>query len=375
MLVLLTDILRCPATGDPLESIDPSELAELNRRIGGRGLRLRDGTALDRPLDGALVTPDAGHTYPIVDGIHRLLESSAIMSEDSSADPQSEVVDNGRSVREFYDEVGWTKSDDGEYADTILFEDLRDVSARYNADTRRRVNEFIDPQGTFLLDIASGAVPFEEYVTYSDGYDYRLCADFSLQALSEAKQRLGERGVFVQCDITRLPLRDDSVDGFVSLHTIYHVHADEQSQAFAELVRVLRPGRRGVVVYSWRFPAPLMMPFHPVGTAKRVVKAVVPAHVLSRLRARFRGYQPEIAERDGALYFHPYGYSWYRRNLRAPYGAGLASWRSVSMSFQQRFAHDRFGGERLLRIVYLLERRFPVVMGRLGQYPLFYFVK
>ena len=49
--------------------------------------------------------------------------------------------------------------------------------------------------------------------------------------------------------------------------------------------------------------------------------------------------------------------------------------RSTTLSFQKRFVHESFGGERLLRMIARLEDRFPKFFGRVGQYPMFVFRK
>jgi ubiquinone/menaquinone biosynthesis C-methylase UbiE len=51
--------------------------------------------------------------------------------------------------------------------------------------------------------------------------------------------------------MTHLPFASGSIDDAISLHTLYHVPAADQAAAVAELVRVLRPGGRVVIVCKW----------------------------------------------------------------------------------------------------------------------------
>src|SRR4030095_17082612 len=150
-----------------------------------------------------------------------------------------------------YDELGGQSSEDVGLQDAQLFEDFRPVSSEYIHKCHMRINEHLVPQGNYLLDAASGPVQYREYLTYSERYEFRICTDVSLTALKAAKQKLGGKGIYIQCDITQLPLKSASVDAFVSLHTIYHVPEKKQAMAFRELERVLRPGRPGTVVYTW----------------------------------------------------------------------------------------------------------------------------
>ena len=46
-------------------------------------------------------------------------------------------------------------------------------------------------------------------------------------------------------------------------------------------------------------------------------------------------------------------------------------WRSLSVGFLKGYIHAALGGKRLLAAVYRLEERYPGLLGRLGQYPLF----
>jgi len=93
--------------------------------------------------------------------------------------------DTKQKVREFYDEIGWQQEGDGHYQNT-RFEDLRPVSREYIHNTRLRVMNGLIPTGRFLLDAGSGPVQYEEYKTYSLGYQKRVCLDISIQALKQA---------------------------------------------------------------------------------------------------------------------------------------------------------------------------------------------
>ena len=87
-----------------------------------------------------------------------------------------------QSVREFYDQVGWQEVSEGVYQNA-RYEDLRPVSQEYLHKCHLRVNRHLTPQGRYLLDAGSGPIQYPEYLTYSAGYQYRVCADISIQAL------------------------------------------------------------------------------------------------------------------------------------------------------------------------------------------------
>jgi ubiquinone/menaquinone biosynthesis C-methylase UbiE len=132
-----------------------------------------------------------------------------------------------RSVKEYYDRVGWTKRD-GKYVDALSF--TTDIGTKYQRACNERLRELI---GTpeLLLDVACGAAPFNSKAKK------QLCIDFSITAIEEAKKNRPD-GLFVLGDITSLPLKDNCVTDTVSMHTIYHVHKDKQEAAIREIARV-----------------------------------------------------------------------------------------------------------------------------------------
>jgi SAM-dependent methyltransferase len=127
-----------------------------------------------------------------------------------------------QQVREFYDQIGWSQAGEGLYQNA-RYEDLRPVVQEYIHKCHLRVNRYLDSAGDLLLDAGSGPVQWPEYLTYSEGYRYRVCADLSITALREARQRLGNKGLYVVMDIAHLPFHSDVFDGIVSLHTIHHL--------------------------------------------------------------------------------------------------------------------------------------------------------
>lgn len=113
------------------------------------------------------------------------------------------------------------------------------------------MNKYLKTGGKYILDMGSGPIQYPEYLSYSNGFKYRICVDISFLGLKETRKKLGDKGIYLQADITNLPLIDNLVDAVASLHTLYHVPEDEQDLALQEIYRVLLPGSSAVVVYSW----------------------------------------------------------------------------------------------------------------------------
>ena len=267
-------------------------------------------------------------------------------------------------VRAFYDSIGWQQVGEGLYQNAGN-EDLRPVSRQYIQRCHRRVRRHLQPSGRFLLDAGSGPIQYPEYLEYSEGYARRVCLDLSRRALSEARLRIGEHGLFVRGDLAALPFRRDSFDGVVSLHALHHLPAAEQEAALAELIRVAAPGRSAAVVYSWGESSGLMAAFRPL-------LALVAA--LRGLRLRLLGKAAPTGPRSGrhlreGLSFK-HDFEWMVATLTRLGGGEILVWRSVSTAFLRGLVHRRLFGRSLLQLLFALEESAPHWFGRHGTYPL-----
>ena len=360
-------ILRCPVTGDSLTVLNEGELLSLNAQIMRRERLHRDGTAAQDPVLGAVGTASRGCIYRVTDDILWLLPDAALVPSAEIRPPSLGV--EKRIVQSFYDEFGWVESESGLFNDTTEFTDSRPLATAYRRVCNARIGRHL-PGGTSILDVASGAIPHDEYLDYSRDYRVRICVDFSIRALREAKKKLGEKGLFVLGDITRLPLASDSIDAVISLHTVYHVPKTEQTCAIDELMRVCKPGGRVIVVYTWSASPAMDLIFGLRGFLGRVRRLGRPSPV-----AAPRSSVPAGDSGKPKLFFCPQSYEWYRRELVPRYPVSLAVWSAVSSAFQVRFAPENLFGRSILRAVRMLEDLCPGLAGRYGQYPMFLFEK
>jgi SAM-dependent methyltransferase len=209
-------------------------------------------------------------------------------------------------------------------------------------------------------------------VSYSDGFEHRICVDLSVVALAAARQNVGEKGIYAVGDITNLPFEDDSLDGVVSLHTIYHVPRDEQPVAFREIYRVLKPGASAVIVYFWQ-----TTPWRNRSAAIRTV--LLPSRALRRVvrlarttTVRLRpgtSEAPRSAAGEPGLYFHAHDYQWFVHQ-DWPFRVEILVWSSVDSAFLRKYVRPRLLGKHVLKVVYWLEESFPRLAGRVGKYPM-----
>jgi len=273
-------------------------------------------------------------------------------------------------VRQFYDRVGWQMEGDGTYQNA-RYEDLRPVSREYIHRCHLRVTPYLQRGGRFLLDAGSGPIQYPEYLTYSESYARRVCADISIVALQEARGRIGDHGLFVVADVSRLPFKAGAFDGVVSLHTLHHLPLDDQKTAYGELFRVLAAGRTGVVVNGWT-DSPLMR--RAQGLVNLMERA---GRGVARLRGKEQAPAPAAAAQGGDQSPRPTGTfvqkldaGWLRSELGSRIPLRILVWRSVSVRFLRAVIHAPLGGKYWLRLLFWLEDRFPAYFGEQGQYPL-----
>ena len=358
--------LRCPITRLPLQPVAPAQLAQLNARLERQELRHTDGSVVPEPLTEALRSEDGQYIYPIVDHqIVVMLESLAIVVDSEDIAPQA-LDAQKKIVLDFYNEFGWKKGEDNLFKDTVTFEDRRDTVARYWSQCHLRLNRYLPANGQYILDVASGAIPNDEYFTYSDNFEVRICMDFSLLAIQEAVQRLNGQGIFILGDMTNLPMADRCLDAVISLHTVYHIPKAEQTQAVSEAYRVLRPGGKAVIVYSWK-DAPLM--YRSMRAWRRLMSFV------RRLRPQRPGNAANAPAADAPahpeLFIDQQKYDWYARELRQPFRAQLKVYSALSRSFSNTFLREKTFGKQVAGLIFRLENWLPGFFGRFGQYPTF----
>lgn len=356
-------ILKCPVTGQDLRLMNGDEIIELNELINNGKVWQADGKVMQETLSEALVTTDGVYHYPMLKGVVLLLPDLALVKNKEKILGDS-LSDDKKLVKNFYDDRGWHTNEKGDYEDAEIFEDLRPFAQPYIKKCHDRVSRFLHPTGKYMMDAASGALQYEDYLQYSDGYQYRICIDLSFRGLMECKRKLGDKAICLLCDMTNLPIKDNVTDGFISLNTIYHIPKDEQIKAITELNRVMRPGGKGVVVYDWYKHSPWMnislLPFRGVEFIRNKTKAF-----FSKLRGK--GEPPKM------LYFYAHPYAYFKENLKVPFE--LKVWRSVSVPFMKTYLHEGLGGKKFLDKLYEKEEKDPYKYGLKGEYPMFIFEK
>lgn len=278
--------------------------------------------------------------------------------------------DNKQKVRKFYDAIGWSKESSG-YYQNARYEDLRPVSAEYIHKCHLRITPYFAKGGKFLLDVGCGPIQYPEYLTYSEHYERRVCADISITALREARNRIGEKGFFVVCDAANLPFKKECMDGMVSLHTFHHLDLGEQKKAWQETWRVLKENTTAVVVNGWT-ESKMMKDWQSIVEAAEKI-----GHFIARLRgkesAQKTGSADKTKTKDTGTFVRKMDAEWIRSEL-ADLGDGNVSikircWRSVSVRWLRALIHPPYG-KAALRRLFDKEEANSEYYGEYGQYPM-----
>jgi SAM-dependent methyltransferase len=288
------------------------------------------------------------------------------------------MSDIKQEVQQFYNSVGWTLVGEDIYQNA-RYEDLRPVSREYITRCHQRITKVLNRKGKYLLDAGSGPVQYPAYLEYSDHYQYRVCADISITALAEARNRLDDHGLYVVCDIADLPFNDNVFDGIVSLHTIHHLPEDEHLQAYLSLYRVLANNSKAAIVNGWQ--------------DSKILNASEPAiRLAQRIRHFFEKKDRKNIQKNGnsnikdeprikknklignknpkGTFTSRHDVLWIKKEVGSFMDTEILVWRSVSVRFLRALIHPTLGGKFWLKLLYSLEEKYPHYFGENGKYPL-----
>jgi ubiquinone/menaquinone biosynthesis C-methylase UbiE len=273
-----------------------------------------------------------------------------------------------KQVSDFYNAIGWQRENDGFYQNA-RYEDLRPVSREYIHRCHLRVKRVLKASGKYLLDAGSGPVQWPDYLTYSEGYRYRVCLDISIVALKEARKRLGDKGLYVVSDVVHLTFKSNAFDGLVSLHTLHHISPEEQPAAYVGFTRVLQPGCRGAVVNAWTSPAFMQRLSWLVSMMDRVNGVLKRFKSNKEIELVDPVVKPTIPKPTGTFTQHITP-AWLKEQLAGKVDFEIRVWRSASVRFLRSVIQPWLGGKFWLRVLYWREERNPAYFGENGQYPL-----
>ncbi len=276
-------------------------------------------------------------------------------------------------VKRYYDVFGWRKDASGTYNDTAVWFDRSEVTASYQHQCLMRVNRFLKPSGTYLLNAGSGAIQHHEHLSYGSEYKRHVCVDISMLALAEARLKLGKGGFFVLADVANLPFKDETFDGIICSEVLFHVPGDEQPITVREFHRVLRYNAACVIIYMW--PQCLLSTVTTKIRGFKQMVSKIPAVRFLKERVNFRrsASVPTASQVKAPppLYCHAHDYQWFEQTLPKHWDVTVRPFRSLDEDFMATLVPHNRVGKLFLRLIYLCEEVLPSVFARIGRYPMF----
>ena len=216
----LLALLACPESGLPLNGWD-----------GGR--------------DGTLTCEATGQTYPVLDGIPCLLPL-ALQARTPSTDAElaekiSEMKARDEQVEAYDAMVGLKLFTSVEVPMTL---------------------RCLAPEPHHLM-LEGGCGTGRMTPAFAERVRALVCVDFSMESLRVARRKLpaalAAKTLFLQADLSQLPLRTDAFDRVGSFGVYEHIPTPEsRDRALAEMSRVMKPRTEGsrfaLSAYRWGPP-------------------------------------------------------------------------------------------------------------------------
>lgn len=343
--------LQCPITKNGLELINQTDFSTYNipndfEKIG--------------KLTSGLIDTSKQYFYPIFDEIIVLHEQYALYIGHNE-DIREQLSFDKKRVFDYYNEVNFKVKDSFRiYEDSPKWVDFRDVSASYIKNSFAKSSRFYPPTGKYILDIASGPIGLTEYLNLSEGYEYRVCVDISINALIQAKINLehaNQQGIYICGDITNIPIKNDSCDTVLSQHTLYHIPKKDQQVAVNEMYRVAKPESKIVIIYSWFYHSWFMNIALNIIQLYRIVR-----HFAGKIYVR-------VVQSKPRLYFYPHSAGWFKKSFEFSNDIEFFCWRSTNKYFLNLYVHKNLFGEKIVNNLIKLEDKHSKFMSKFGEYP------
>jgi SAM-dependent methyltransferase len=189
---------------------------------------------LHRAAGDAWVCPTCGVSYPVEDGIPRMLPPPGAREADEAAQTERERTQRDREARKY--------------------DANRMLRALSVAEIPLTMRGLAAGPADVAVEIGCGTGRMTRQLAARCGQVWAL--DHSVDSLRRAREKLGDGRVrFVQADAGYLPLSAGIADRVLSCQMLEHLPtAALRERAVAEAARILKPGGRFVVSAYWHSP-------------------------------------------------------------------------------------------------------------------------
>jgi ubiquinone/menaquinone biosynthesis C-methylase UbiE len=152
-------------------------------------------------------------------------------------------------VRNFYENFGWQKSSNSaEAGEDVLFRKFTHHYYSYHELVNTRTMKCFSRLTGNILIAGSGDLP-ETHCEIAQQFSSVCCIDISKKALHISSEKLGRTSTYIVGSILNIPIESNHFDAVYCAHVIYHIDQNLQSKAIRELLRVMRPSGRAVIIY------------------------------------------------------------------------------------------------------------------------------
>jgi len=343
--------LRCPITKKELDIVKREDFSNYD---------IPDEYSKFGKLAYGLLDSSKHYFYPVFEDIIILHEYYALYVG-TQKDIREKLPHDKQRVFDYYNEVEYKVKDSLKvYEDSPKWVDFREVSSKYIKNSFTKASQYYPNRGEYLLDIASGPIGLPEYMLLSEGYEYRICVDISINALIQAKANLdnaGKKGIFICADITNIPLQDNVVDNVLCQHTLYHIPKNEQKTAVQEMYRVAKPESKIVIIYCWFYHSWFMNLSLNLIQVYRIAR-----HIAGKIYVKLFNSKPR-------LYFYAHSPRWFLKTFAFSKNIDFYCWRSTNKYFLNLYIHQWFFGKKILDRLSQFEEKHSKFMGKFGEYP------
>jgi ubiquinone/menaquinone biosynthesis C-methylase UbiE len=268
--------------------------------------------------------------------------------------PAAREATTSSNIIGWYDSFGWEQDPNGGFKETSAASGARAVQTEHTGHCISRLSKYFDRGGDYIVDVGSGPIAHSELLSYGQHFEKRICIDLSVTGLRQAKQKLGDKGIYVQADATKLPLSSGSVDAITCNHVIYQLPVELQRPAILELWRVLKPGGVAVIVYRWQHS----------GVSLKLEKLAAKLG-LGDQRSSKDSEPEQVPEREPD---EPQSRQWFEEQ-DWPFEYTYDCYRMVDNAFMRRYVRDDWRGRLFLNTLLTMQRCLPSQCGRYGMFP------
>jgi len=263
------------------------------------------------------------------------------------------MSDAEKMVRDFYNNFGWQKTD-GASGEDKLFRQFSPPYYPYHERVIARTTECFSGLTGKLLIAGGGDLP-ESHVTIARQFSEACCLDISHIALDISREKLGDHSEYVLGSLLEIPKPDASFNAAYCAHVIYHIDKDLQHQAIREMIRVVEPGGRIVIIYS-----------NPKSLIRSITEKKSRTPLLWKVQRKESKKPPDDANRP-PLYFFAHPLEWWQQ-FADECQVSFVPWDVMSVSQEKGLLFTNAIAWCAYRFCSWYETRFPRKAVRLWQY-------